>query len=268
MAVISEKRRSEVGRTAESYRRRYDMADHLHFIAENLQWLIETVDLGVERQRCVEVPYVIEAVGSVAHLGRQVRIPLAAHFRRIHPVVERHRRRYVDIVQQGERGRDRHRVLHSVAPVLDQAFLEKLVLGRCQGVVENALIAQLDFLIPSLGAYGMFALERSDLTQRNGYVWERNRQSRVLTALGNRRVGRERPFGSGQAVGQVYRARFRIFGESARIVAVEIVARISARGVVDARREIQVGIRLGILSVVPENLLQSFEQPIFSAVNH
>ncbi len=184
---------------------RDDMAYHLHLVAENLPRLVETVNLGVERDRRVEVEKIVESVGRVLHLARCLRVPLTAYLTGIHTVVDGNLRRYVDVLEEAERGRHRYVVLNAVAPVLDEAFLEKLVLLCRQRILELSGVRHPYLLVPAFASYGALALERSKL--RHGYskVWETDRQRLVLVALCDVGRGRHAPLGIRDAVGHVDR---------------------------------------------------------------
>ncbi len=108
------------------------MAYHFHLVAEKRQRLEEAVDFCIKGHCGVEVPYIIETVCGVEHFGRCVRIPLATHLCGIHAVGEIDGWREIEIFEEVERSAYRDAVAHAVAPVFHEAFLEELVLFRCQ----------------------------------------------------------------------------------------------------------------------------------------
>ena len=106
------------------------MPDHLHTIAkELLPRLVKAVERRTHRERRTEVVQVIEAVSSVCIDDALLRlVPLLLHARGVPVGRIADRRRDLDIVKEVEGGGDRYRVLHTIAPVLDQIALEDQIL--------------------------------------------------------------------------------------------------------------------------------------------
>ena len=80
------------------------------------------------------------ALGVIGNLDSQVGIPVASHFVGVHTVGEVDRGGDIDIVEGVEGGRDGHTVTHTVAPVLDEAFLEKFVLLGSKRILELSVV--------------------------------------------------------------------------------------------------------------------------------
>ena len=114
------------------------MPHHLQLVAQEFHWLEEAVDLGVKRQREVEVKHVVEAIGRVSHLGAGIGVPHAVYLAGVHAVVERDVGCDVDVLEDVECGIDGHCVAHAVSPVLDKVFVEELVLLGREGVLETS----------------------------------------------------------------------------------------------------------------------------------
>ena len=233
------------------------MAHHLQLFAEftqELQGLEETIDLGTKRDAEIEVKDVIEPVGRVPDHRTGIRIPLLPYLAGIHAVVHGQVGRDVEVLQHIERGLNRHGVAHAVAPVLDQTLVQKFVLLGGQRVLEPAIVAHLDLLIPALVAHGALALERCRLGHVDSQVGERDSNRRVGCALRHVGIRREGPLAVGNLVGQVHRAALGILGKGTGVVGVEAVARIACSGKVHAGRESQVRIGFLVLAVAPHHL--------------
>ena len=135
VAVISPEGSAKVGCSRERYRRRHHMAHHLQFLtqlAQELQWLEETIDFGADRNAETEIENVVEAIGGVPDNGTGIRIPLLAYLAGVHAVIQGDVRSNVEILHHIKCRLDGHRVTHAVAPVLDQAFVQEVVLLGCQ----------------------------------------------------------------------------------------------------------------------------------------
>ena len=143
---------------------------------------------------------------------------------------------------------------HAVAPVFDQTLVQELILLGGQGVLELAIIADLDFFIPALVTDDTFALKRRRLAHVDCQVGERDSECRVGSALRNVGSCRDGPLAVGDLIGQVDSAAFGILGKGVGIVCVQAVARIARSGKIHTCREGQVRICLLILAVAPLHL--------------
>ena len=114
------------------------MANHIHFVAKEFQWLEEAIQFGAERKREVEIEYVVEVVSGITHHGIGIGIPLLTNLVGVHAVVERDGWCHIQILKQVECGIDWQGVRHTVAPIFHKAFLEKFVLFRGERVLETA----------------------------------------------------------------------------------------------------------------------------------
>ena len=212
-SIVAPERGAEIGRGIEAHGGSEHMTHHLQFLSQKLQGPEKSIDLGAERQREIEVEHVVEVIGRVAHHGTGIGVPLLAHLAGVHAVVQCQAGRDVEVLEYIERGIHRGGMIHTVTPVLDKIFLEKIVLLGSERVLKTARIGHLDFLIPALVAHSALALERSELRHGDGHVGERHAQCGVGRALRNAGGGGERPLGVGDAVGHVHRAALGVLGE-------------------------------------------------------
>ena len=146
-------------------------------------------------------------------------------------------------------------MLHRIAPVFDKARLEQEVFLRRNAVSQIPRVRERYLFVPSLITDCLLAFKGIDAAQGKREVGQSNRNRRVLRSLANRSRSRDIQREVGETLRETDTRALHVVGSPrTQGRAVILVAGITTRGEVHARREGAVGIRLGVLCMCPLNL--------------
>ena len=259
-------RAAEVGRHAVADAGGDDVAYHFNLVAEYLgRRLVEAVELRVGRDAEIVVIDAVEAVDGVAHHGLCGGVPVLFHLIEIPTLGVVERGGDVDVVEQREVGLNGDAVLPSVAPVAREVRFEDVVFLGGDGVAYLARVLDGDFLIPAFFSGGFLALEGIDAVEVDVEVGQGERHHGVACALRHVECARHCEADVGERARIAHARCLRALRIEAGVVeAVEVVAVVACRRVVDAGREVRIGVGLGVLTVSP---LQA-ETARFGVVGH
>ena len=176
---------------------------------------------------------------------------MLANFVGVHAVVDGDGGGHIQVFKHIECGADGQRVRHGIAPILHQAFFEKVVLLGGEGVLKFSGIGDFDFFVPPLVAHCFLPLEWRCLAHRYGEIGEGYREGGVGCALRHACRGRKTPLGTRPTIGDIHGAALGVFRKTIAIIIVKIITRISAGGKVYTGRKTHTGVGFGVLRVGP-----------------
>ena len=160
------------------------MAEHHHFLAEKeRQRLVEAVERRVGRNADVPIVEVVEAARGIAQLYLPHGVPRFGNAVRVHQISKRKVGRNVDVFKELEGRLNGYIVLHTVAPIFNQARFEQAVLLGRNTIGELARIRHRDFLIPTLLPHLPLAAERIKAIERKSQVGQRHCDGRIAHIL-------------------------------------------------------------------------------------
>ena len=178
---------------------------------------------------------IIQAVESpcriaVDHLLRH-RVPLFVYLLEIPALLIIERRIDIEILEQVERGLHRNLVVDAVSHRFEHLLRKKIFLFHVHGITQRTGILQRYFLIPTLLAHRILALERVDARDTQHDIRERELDSRVPRVLRMLKVGRQRDLRPIVRIGNTR------VGLAAEVVVhiLRTVLAVTAGGEIDAR---------------------------------
>lgn len=143
---------------------------YLYLLLLHEQWLVHTINFGIDTQTGTVVVYTVKAVGRIIHLLALLIVPVLLHLAGVPTLRIVYGRRHIEVLEQSKRGTYRNLMLHTVLPIAYQVLLEQQIVLRLDTVLHTASIANGNLLIPLFISHCMFALERENGTQGNGHV--------------------------------------------------------------------------------------------------
>ena len=178
---------------------------------------------------------IIQAVESpcriaVDHLLRH-RVPLFVYLLEIPALLIIERRIDIEILEQVERGLHRNLVVDAVSHRFEHLLRKQIFLFHVHGITQRTGILQRYFLIPTLLAHRILALERVDARDTQHDIRERELDSRVPRVLRMLKVGRQRDLRPIVRIGNTR------VGLAAEVVVhiLRTVLAVTAGGEIDAR---------------------------------
>ena len=231
------------------------MADHLHFIAQEGEWLEESIEGRRSRNRSTIVVDPVESVGGVLRYDpSQLLVILLRDLVGVPTLLVADRWRDVQILEEGEGGTDRNGVLHGIAPVPDQVGLEQEVLLRADAVGQCTGIAHRHLFVPTLLADPLFPFEGIDTAHGDGHVGEGDRNGGVARHLIDVHRTRDGKGAVGESFGDVHTGSLGVAVDISIVETLRIVPVVTAGREVDTGREREEGVGLRILGVRPLQL--------------
>ena len=167
--IIAKTGRSEIGCSAETDGGSDDVT-YLYLLLLHKQWLVHTINFGIDTQTGTVVVYTVKTVGRIIHLLALLIVPVLLHLAGVPTLRIVYGRRHIEVLEQSKRGTYRNLMLHTVLPIAYQVLLEQQIVLRLDTVLHTASIANGNLLIPLFISHCMFTLERENGTQGNGHV--------------------------------------------------------------------------------------------------
>ena len=113
----------------------------------------------------------------------------------VHTIGEIETRRNLNVLRGRECSSDGYRVLDAILPIAEDIFLSKLVFLGCDLVGHIHVVGHRDFLVPTIGATLLLALEGIPGAHRGSQLRQCDHEGGVSSTLCNTRRCRQIPFG-------------------------------------------------------------------------
>ena len=160
------------------------MANGLNFVAKELAIRNKhSIKFSACTDAKVPVVDVMEAICGVSNLLLSGCIPWPCHLIGVHAVGEIKRRIYINIIKQRETPADWDAVLHAIAPVFDEIWMEKSVFFRVDWIADLSCIAYRNLLIPAFCPDSMTSFERIKTAQTDVQVRQSEGYTRITHVL-------------------------------------------------------------------------------------
>ena len=112
---------TKVRAVTETQTRRHHVSKSIHLVAEPLaEWNIKSIQLCVERHAHIIIIYIIETKNCISLYSLPLLIPFLIYLLHIHAIGKIKRGCKINILKQLKTCRNRHLMLHSIAPILNQ----------------------------------------------------------------------------------------------------------------------------------------------------